>query len=51
MPDVPSSAVIKLLDRHARVLADAGGRLVLADAQPSLVRALDATGARRPGEG
>ncbi|MEK9523349.1 hypothetical protein MIU24_28740 [Streptomyces venezuelae] len=44
VPDVPSSAVIKLLDRYARTLADAGGRLVLAGATPPLVRALEASG-------
>ncbi|MFD3814277.1 SulP family inorganic anion transporter [Streptomyces rubiginosohelvolus] len=52
VPDVPSSAVIKLLDRYARTLADAGGRLVLAGARPPLVRALEASGlSERLGEG
>ncbi|MER5440165.1 SulP family inorganic anion transporter [Streptomyces sp. NPDC002790] len=44
LPDVPSSAVIKLLDRYATKLADAGGRLVLAGVQPSLLRILQASG-------
>ncbi|MFD7292420.1 SulP family inorganic anion transporter [Streptomyces sp. NPDC059897] len=44
LPDVPSSAVIKLLDRYARSLDKAGGRLILAGAQPSLVRVLKSTG-------
>ncbi|MEU0402268.1 SulP family inorganic anion transporter [Streptomyces sp. NPDC006197] len=52
VPDVPSSAVFKLLDRYARALADAGGRLVLAGVQPPLVRALEASGlGGRLGEG
>ncbi|WP_217245659.1 SulP family inorganic anion transporter [Streptomyces sp. AC602_WCS936] len=52
LPDVPSSAVVKLLDRYARTLAGQGGRLVLAGAQPPFVRVLEATGLReRLGEG
>ncbi|MFZ3573170.1 SulP family inorganic anion transporter [Streptomyces sp. BH097] len=44
LPDVPSSAVIKLLDRYARSLDKAGARLILAGARPSLVRVLKSTG-------
>lgn len=44
LPDVPSSAVVKLLDRYARSLDKAGGRLILAGAQPALVRVLKSTG-------
>ncbi|MFI6878887.1 SulP family inorganic anion transporter [Streptomyces sp. NPDC050400] len=52
LPDVPSSAVIKLLDRYARALEKEGGRLVLAGAQPALVEVVRATGlAERLGEG
>ncbi len=44
LPDVPSSAVLKLLDRYAKKLADEGGRVVLAGVQPSLVRILKTSG-------
>ncbi|MYW63765.1 SulP family inorganic anion transporter [Streptomyces sp. SID8379] len=52
LPDVPSSAVIKSLDRYARSLSDEGGRLVLAGVQPPLARLLEVSGlAERLGEG
>ncbi|MCQ4210940.1 SulP family inorganic anion transporter [Streptomyces longispororuber] len=52
LPDVPSSAVIKLLDRYARALEKEGGRLVLAGAQPAFVEVVRATGlGHRLGEG
>ncbi|MFJ4713894.1 SulP family inorganic anion transporter [Streptomyces sp. NPDC088785] len=52
LPDVPSSAVLTLLDRYAASLAARGGRLIIAGAQPSLVRLLRASGlAGRLGEG
>lgn len=44
LPDVPSSTALKLLDRYARHLADAGGRLVLAGVQPPLARLLKRSG-------
>lgn len=52
LPDVPSSAVLKLLDRYASTLADQGGRLILAGVQPPLARLLEKSGlAERLGEG
>ncbi|WP_245797409.1 SulP family inorganic anion transporter [Mangrovactinospora gilvigrisea] len=45
MPDVPSSAVVKVLRRYARTLRDGGGRLTLAGVEPRLARILAATGA------
>ncbi|MFF7775039.1 SulP family inorganic anion transporter [Streptomyces tanashiensis] len=52
VPDVPSSAVVKLLDRYARRLDEEGGRLVLAGVRPGLVRVLESSGlADRLGEG
>lgn len=52
LPDVPSSAVLELLDRYARNLAGQDGRLVLCGVQPPLVRLLDRSGlAARLGEG
>ncbi len=52
VPDVPSSTVVKLLDRYARRLDEEGGRLVLAGVQPGLVRVLASSGlAERLGEG
>ncbi|MFI5806978.1 SulP family inorganic anion transporter [Streptomyces sp. NPDC051561] len=51
LPDVPSSAVLKLLNRYAVSLADQGGRLILAGVQPALVRLLETSGlAERLGE-
>ncbi|MBW5249976.1 SulP family inorganic anion transporter [Streptomyces sp. P01-B04] len=44
IPDVPSSAMLKLLDRYAKGLADHGGRLILCGVDPSLVRLLERTG-------
>ncbi|GAA1935041.1 SulP family inorganic anion transporter [Streptomyces durmitorensis] len=52
LPDVPSSAVLKLLDRYAATLAEQGGRLVLVGVQPPLVRLLEKSGlAERLGDG
>ncbi|MCX5529448.1 SulP family inorganic anion transporter [Streptomyces sp. NBC_00006] len=52
LPDVPSSAVVKFLDRYARSVGDEGGRLVLAGVQPPLARLLEVSGlAERLGEG
>ncbi|MCX4966821.1 STAS domain-containing protein [Streptomyces sp. NBC_00654] len=52
LPDVPSSAVLRFLDRYAASLADRGGRLILAGVQPSLARLLERSGlAARLGEG
>ncbi|WP_411077625.1 SulP family inorganic anion transporter [Streptomyces sp. cmx-10-25] len=51
LPDVPSSAMLKLLDRYAKHLADQGGRLILCGVQPPLVRLLERSGiAARLGE-
>lgn len=51
-PDVPSSAVLKMLGRHADELRRNGGRLIVAGATPDLARLLDSTGvAERLGEG
>lgn len=44
LPDVPSSAVLKLLDRYAGRLEAQGGRLILAGVQPSLARLLARSG-------
>lgn len=44
LPDVPSSAVLKLLDRYAKKLDGEGGRLVLAGVHPSLLRILQTSG-------
>ncbi|MER5863279.1 SulP family inorganic anion transporter [Kitasatospora sp. NPDC002040] len=43
-PDVPSSAMIKLLRRYAGRLHDQGGRLILTGLQPSLVEVMNRTG-------
>ena len=43
-PDVPSSAIVKLLRRYAATLHDQGGRLVLAGVHPSLVALFERTG-------
>lgn len=52
LPDVPSSAVLKLLDRYAKKLADQGGRLVLAGVHPGLEHLLERSGlTARLGEG
>jgi SulP family sulfate permease len=52
LPDVPSSAVLKLLDRYAGRLADHGGRLIVSGVQPQLARLLEHSGlAERLGEG
>ncbi|MFD4373383.1 SulP family inorganic anion transporter [Streptomyces sp. NPDC058486] len=52
LPDVPSSAMLKLLDRYAAKLAAQGARLILCGVQPSLVRLLNRSGvAARLGEG
>ncbi|MFS0693000.1 SulP family inorganic anion transporter [Streptomyces nitrosporeus] len=40
LPDVPSSAVLELLDRYVRHLAGQGGRLILCGVQPPLLRLL-----------
>ncbi|MFB7515829.1 SulP family inorganic anion transporter [Streptomyces sp. NPDC056144] len=44
LPDVPSSAMLKLLDRYAKTLADANARLILCGAHPALVRLLQRSG-------
>ncbi|MET8149623.1 SulP family inorganic anion transporter [Actinoplanes sp. NPDC049668] len=44
VPDVPSSAMIKLLRRRAAELEGAGGRLMLAGVDPPLMRILRDTG-------
>ncbi|MFD3996069.1 SulP family inorganic anion transporter [Streptomyces sp. NPDC058548] len=50
LPDVPSSAMIKLLDRLAEDLHRAGGRLLLAGVRPPLAKIAETTGlARRLG--
>ncbi|MER5965698.1 SulP family inorganic anion transporter [Streptomyces sp. NPDC002057] len=52
LPDVPSSAMLGLLDRYAARLSDQGGRLVLCGVQPPLLRLLERSGvAARLGEG
>lgn len=52
LPDVPSSAMLKLLDRYAARLDEQGGRLVLCGVQPALVRLLERSGlSARLGEG
>ncbi|MFB7583871.1 hypothetical protein ACFWG5_18565 [Streptomyces hydrogenans] len=52
LPDVPPSAMIKLLDRYARHLGDQDGRLVLCGVQPSLSHLLQRSGtADRLGDG
>ncbi|WP_079039535.1 SulP family inorganic anion transporter [Streptomyces sp. Root431] len=47
VPDVPSSTVVKLLRRYVAELRRNGGRLVIAGAEPGLVRTLKATGLER----
>ncbi|MFE4462931.1 STAS domain-containing protein, partial [Nocardia tengchongensis] len=44
MPDIPSSAILRLLERYNRQLRDAGGRLVLAGVQPELAEVMQHTG-------
>ncbi|MFQ6854872.1 SulP family inorganic anion transporter [Streptomyces sp. 35M1] len=44
VPDVPSSAVLKLLQRYARDLRAHGGRLYLAGVEPHLMDVLHRTG-------
>ncbi|GAB2563995.1 SulP family inorganic anion transporter [Nocardia heshunensis] len=44
MPDIPSSAILRLLERYNRELRDAGGRLVLAGVQPELAQVMKHTG-------
>ncbi|MFF0636082.1 SulP family inorganic anion transporter [Nocardia sp. NPDC004151] len=44
MPDIPSSAILRLLERYNRELHTAGGRLVLAGVEPELARVLQHTG-------
>ncbi|MGW4242098.1 SulP family inorganic anion transporter [Nocardia sp. NPDC004722] len=44
MPDIPSSAILRLLERYNRELRDAGGRLVLAGVQPELAQVMQHTG-------
>lgn len=44
LPDVPSSAMLKLLRRYAQQLAGQGGRLILCGVQPPLVRLLQRSG-------
>ncbi|GHJ97768.1 hypothetical protein SNE510_72870 [Streptomyces sp. NE5-10] len=48
LPDVPSSAMIKLLDRYGRHLGDQDGRLVLCGVRPSLAHLLQSSGAPGP---
>ena len=43
-PDVPSSAILKLIRRYATTLHAQGGRLILAGVHPSLEALLDRTG-------
>ncbi|MFI1250584.1 SulP family inorganic anion transporter [Streptomyces anulatus] len=51
LPDVPSSAMLKLLDRYAQRLADRGSHLILCGVQPPLLRLLKRSGiADRLGE-
>ncbi|MET9934380.1 MULTISPECIES: SulP family inorganic anion transporter [unclassified Streptomyces] len=47
VPDVPSSSMVKVLRRHARDLDRQGGRLILAGAEPGLVRVFKAAGLDR----
>ncbi|MER5948471.1 SulP family inorganic anion transporter [Streptomyces sp. NPDC001904] len=47
VPDVPSSTVVKVLRRYVHDLDAHGGRLILAGAEPGLVRLLTATGLDR----
>ncbi|MFE6893908.1 SulP family inorganic anion transporter [Streptomyces sp. NPDC057694] len=47
VPDVPSSSVVKVLRRYVHGLDAQGGRLILAGAEPGLVRLLTATGLDR----
>ncbi|SCD66865.1 SulP family inorganic anion transporter [Streptomyces sp. OspMP-M43] len=52
LPDVPSSAMLKVLDRYAARLHDQGGRLILCGVQPTLARLLERSGiAARLGPG
>jgi SulP family sulfate permease len=52
LPDVPSSAMLKVLDRYATGLADQGGRLILCGVRPALRRLLERSGiAARLGPG
>ncbi|MGC4949336.1 SulP family inorganic anion transporter [Streptomyces sp. DT224] len=52
LPDVPSSAMLKLLDRYAARLEDQGGRLILCGVEPALLRLLERSGiAARLGPG
>ncbi|MEV7111005.1 SulP family inorganic anion transporter [Streptomyces anulatus] len=44
LPDVPSSAMLKLLDRYAQRLADRGSHLILCGVQPPLLRLLKRSG-------
>ncbi|TRV77100.1 SulP family inorganic anion transporter [Streptomyces sp. 130] len=44
LPDVPSSAMLKLLDRYAARLEDQGGRLILCGVEPALLRLLERSG-------
>ncbi|MFE5393589.1 SulP family inorganic anion transporter [Streptomyces sp. NPDC056568] len=47
VPDVPSSSVVKVLRRYIHSLNAHGDRLILAGAEPGLVRLLTATGLDR----
>ncbi|MCX5414969.1 SulP family inorganic anion transporter [Streptomyces sp. NBC_00059] len=52
LPDVPSSAMLKVLDRYAARLDDQGGRLILCGVQPALRQLLERSGtAARLGPG
>ncbi|MFI8199875.1 SulP family inorganic anion transporter [Streptomyces sp. NPDC085942] len=52
LPDVPSSAMLKVLDRYAARLHDQGGRLILCGVQPALLQLLKRSGtAARLGPG
>ncbi|WP_411110517.1 hypothetical protein [Streptomyces sp. c-19] len=44
LPDVPPSAMLKLLERYAGKLSAQGGHPVLSGVQPPLVRLLERTG-------
>ena len=44
LPDVPSATMLKELERIAATLAANGGRLVLAGAEPQLVRVMERSG-------
>jgi SulP family sulfate permease len=46
-PDVPSSSMAKVIERHARDLDQQGGRLILAGVAPGLARVLRLTGIDR----